>query len=250
MTRHVALPWRAGKAKIYRSLWPNIIPVSEAVKRALKKSGVPETSMIVAKAGLPEAKFRRSREAVREDVGISKSSFFAGSFSRLTKEKGVDIFLRAMPRAPGVQALIYGEGPKGEELAKLSSFMRVANQVHFMGRVDDVADHMRAMDVVVIPSIWEEAFPYAALEAFLVGTPVIGADVGGMPEIVTEGETGLLFQKGNSEDLLRALLEAKAQPDRLANMARKARETYESNYTLSLMADRIESAYISFGARL
>lgn len=246
MTRHVALPWNRRKARIYNRLWPNIIPVSNAVRNVLAESGIPPERMIVAKAGSPEPAFLRSRDEVRTDLSFGSTGFFAGSFSRLNKEKGIDVFLRAMPRAQGVHALIYGEGAYGEELAKLSSFMRVANQVHFIGRVEDVADHMRAMDVVVIPSVWEEAFPYAALEALAVGTPVIASNVGGIPEIVSEGETGFLFQAGNPEDLARALLDARSDPDRLAKIGQNGQELFHAEYTIPKMAARIEAAYLKF----
>jgi len=249
MTRHVALPWSARKVRMYLSLWPSVIPVSNAAQTVLKESGVPEHQMIVAKAGLPKPGFTKSRAAVREELGMPQSSFLAGSFSRLTKEKGIDVLLRAMPRAQGIEALVYGDGAYGEELAKLNSLMRVANQVHFIGRVDDVPNHMAAMDVVVIPSTWVEAFPYAALEALAVGTPVIGAEVGGIPEIITEGETGFLFQKSNPEDLLRALLDAKSSGERLSAMSNRAREVFESEFTVQHMAERIERAYLTFSER-
>ncbi|MDX2064244.1 MAG: glycosyltransferase family 4 protein [Fimbriimonadaceae bacterium] len=249
MTRHVALPWSRRKASIYHRLWPHIIPVSNAVQRHLVAAGIPESSMIVAKAGCPSMEPNQTRQSTRHELGIGEREFAVGSFSRLKKEKGIDVFLRARPRASGVHGYIYGEGEHGEELARLSSFLRVASQVSFIGRVEDVSNHMHAMDAVVIPSVWEEAFPYAALEALSVGTLVIASNVGGLPEIVTEGETGMLFAKGNPEDLARALLEARESGERRRELAERGRELHRAEYTVERMTDRIEAAYAAFASR-
>jgi len=248
MTRHVALPWAKAKANVYLKLWKGIIPVSNAVKQKLSDSGVPESRMCVAKAGTPRLIATKGREEMRAELGLRVGSFAAGSFSRLVKEKGIDIFLRSIPWAPDVQAVIYGEGPAGEELAQLSSFLKVANQVSFMGRVTDIANHMSAMDVVVIPSVWDEAFPYAALEALSLGVPVVASEIGGLPEIVVPNENGFLFTKGSPQDLGRALNDARSDDDRRARLAKNGKALQEAEYTVEKMAERIEGAYRQFGA--
>jgi glycosyltransferase involved in cell wall biosynthesis len=249
MTRHVALPWSKRKARLYHRLWPHIIPVSHAVQRHLVAAGIPESAMVVAKAGCPSIVPNRERALTRDDLGIGAREFAVGSFSRLKKEKGIDVFLRALPRASGVHGYIYGEGEHGEELARLSSFLKVASQVSFIGRVEDVSNHMHAMDAVVIPSVWEEAFPYAALEALSVGTLVIASNVGGLPEIVTNGDTGMLFAKGNPEDLARALLEARESREQRREIAARGQELHRAEYTVERMTDRIEAAYERFARR-
>lgn len=245
LTRHVALPWSRAKVRRYLRFWNGIIPVSQAVRTKLAESGVPETRMCVAKAGVPLANCTMDRATVREELALRPGFFAAGSFSRLAKEKGIDVFLRAIPWAPQTHAYVYGDGPAGEELARLSSFLRVAQQVSFIGRVTDVANHMQAMDVVVIPSLWEEAFPYAALEALSLGVPVVASRVGGIPEIIEEGVNGFLFTKGSPEDLARVLQTASADPDNLRRMGEAGRDLARQEYTINRMAERIEAAYLT-----
>jgi glycosyltransferase involved in cell wall biosynthesis len=106
------------------------------------------------------------------------------------------------------------------------------------------------MDAVVIPSIWEEAFPYAALEAMSVGRPVLASRVGGMPEIVEDGKTGMLFDKGDSAGLSAIAIQLASNAERCSAMGHLAREVHRSEYTTEKMAERIEAVYLSVQAKL
>ncbi|CAN5408399.1 glycosyltransferase family 4 protein [soil metagenome] len=243
MTRHVALPWSRRKARNYLRLWPTIIPVSEAVKTVLIESGLPESALKVAKAGLPPLRATHPRSDVRRAMGLSEDQFAVGIFGRLAREKGTDVLLKAAPSVEGLVAVIYGEGPEAESLMKLTSSLRLGSKVLFQGRVADVADQMSAVDVVVIPSRWEEAFPYAALEAFSLGIPVIASRVGGIPEIVIPQETGLLFEKEDHLGLASALTWLRDDAGLRNKLGRNAKRFYEQNFTLEKMGERIEAVY-------
>lgn len=245
MTRHVALPWRRGKAKTYHKLWPTIIPVSHAVEEVLAGSGIPRSSMKVAKAGLPPLHATLPRNEVRRAMGLSEDQFAVGVFGRLAREKGTDVLLKAAPAVEGVVAVIYGEGPEAESLMKLTSSLRLGGKVLFQGKVADVADQMAAVDAVIIPSRWEEAFPYAALEAFSLGIPVIASRVGGIPEIVIPQETGLLFEKEDHLGLASALTWFRDDPKLRGTLGRNAKRLYQDQFTLEKMGERIEAVYRS-----
>ncbi|RYG31183.1 glycosyltransferase family 1 protein [bacterium] len=244
MTRHVALPWSARKAKSYSTLWPTIIPVSNAVRDVLEKSGVARDAMTVAKAGLPPLLPSHSRAETRRAMGLTDDQFAVGIFGRLAKEKGTDVLLKAAPLVEGIVVAVYGDGPEAEALVKLSSSLRLGGKVLFQGRVADVADQMASVDVVVIPSRWEEAFPYAALEAFSLGVPVIGARVGGIPETVVPQETGLLFEKEDHLGLASALTWLRDDNELRAKMGSNARKRFEEEFTLTAMGKRIEAVYL------
>ena len=128
---------------------------------------------------------------------------------------------------------------------KLSSSLRLGGKVMFQGRVADVADQMAAVDTVVIPSRWEEAFPYAALEAFSLGVPVIGARVGGIPETVVPQETGLLFEKEDHLGLASALTWMRDDPALRNRLGNRARRRYQEEFTLEAMGERIEAVYLA-----
>lgn len=229
MTRHVALHWSAGKVKRYTKLFDQIIPVSHAVETKLRESGVPQKMMTVAKAGVPALQANSA----------PKSEFTVGSFGRLVKEKGIDVLLKACNQG---RLEIYGDGPERAELEKLAT-----PNTKFMGFIPNVAEAMNACHVIAVPSVWEEAFPYSVLEAMSLGKPVVASRVGGLPEIVEDGVTGRLFEKGNVEELAAVLGELRADPQLCSRMGETAKLRHREEYTVERMAERIESVYMGTG---
>lgn len=247
MTRHVVLPWTPTKIRLYSTLFDHFIPVSDAVERQLVASGMRPEKMTVAKAGCPPLLPIKSREAVRGELGILNGAVAVGYFGRLVVEKGVDTLISAAASMPkGITFEVFGNGPLSGELE--SRAKTVSSQVHFHGFRDDIPECIQAMEAVIIPSIWEEAFPYAALEAMSVGRPVLASRVGGMPEIVEEGRTGFLFEKGDVESLGAAARKLAGNPELCAKMGGEAREAHRSLYTIEKMAERIEAVYLAVGA--
>jgi len=238
MTRHLATNWNKTQVRSYCGLWDHIIPVSDAVKRKLASSGVPLAKMTVAKAGLPAPVPTRTREAARVNLGIPEGVFAVGSFGRLVGEKGVEVLIDAIGSVPAGHAYIFGSGPLEQDLKMRS---RGHNRVSFMGQIKEVADAMLAMDVVAIPSTWEEPFPYAALEAMALGRPIVASRIGGLPEMVDDGVNGCLFTPRNSAEMARALLSMKEE----SAMGAAGHARYEREFTLPLMSERIEAVYRS-----
>lgn len=235
MTRHVAKRWRSAKAKSYMRLWDHIIPVSHAVERRLLEAGIPASRMTVAKAGLPPPSPTKSREAARADLGIAPGVLAIGSFGRLVEDKGIQVLIESMPSVAG-EAFIFGHGPYEAALKACAG-----DRVRFMGQVSDVADAMLAMDVVAIPSTWEEPFPYAALEAMALSRPIVASNIGGLPEMVEEGVNGRLFEAGNAGSLAAVLRDW--DPDAFEAMGARGQARYEREFTISHMTDRIERVY-------
>ena len=137
---------------------------------------------------------------------------FAG---RLVALKGVHVLLRAFARLaaelPEARLEIGGEGPEEEALRRQAAALGVGERVAFRGWCSDVAAEMRGWDVAVLPSL-EEAFGLAAAEAMACGVPVVASRVGGLPEVVVEGETGFLVAAGDAEALRARLRELAADP--------------------------------------
>ncbi|MCB8933461.1 MAG: glycosyltransferase family 4 protein [Fimbriimonadaceae bacterium] len=240
MTRHVALPWSPSKVRRYLRLFDHIIPVSDAVERRLHESGVPASRMTVAKAGCEPLRPKVGREAAREALGIAEGDFAAGVFGRLVKEKGVDVLLRAQSVPDHVRYEVFGEGPE------LDSLRREAGpRTTFRGFVPDVADAMNAMDAIVLPSVWEEAFPYAALEAMSLGRALVASRIGGLPEVVVDGETGLLFDPGSSPMLASCLTRLAGDADLVARLGAAGLASHRATYELGHMAERIERVYFA-----
>lgn len=123
-------------------------------------------------------------------------------FGRLSYEKGVRTLLGAFKDLPQCKLKVVGTGPKEAELRAFADNEKMQS-VEFLGykQGEELADLVRNAYFVIVPSEWYENNPMTIIEAYSVGTPVIGARIGGIPEIIVEGETGFLFESGNVESL-------------------------------------------------
>ncbi len=135
---------------------------------------------------------------------LPECSFVIGSTAMLRPEKGVmdlvEAFSQLAARNPRVGLLLVGSGPLYEPIKARIQALGLESRCHMTGGVTDVLPWLRRMDVFVLPSL-SEALSNSLLEAMAVGCTAIASDVGGNPELVHDGETGLLFAPGNSEQL-------------------------------------------------
>jgi glycosyltransferase involved in cell wall biosynthesis len=146
--------------------------------------------------------------------------------------KGVETLLRAAASAPGDFDLrIAGDGDLRPELERDVAASGRQN-VRFLGKVppEQMGEVIRGASCVVVPSEWYENAPMSILEAFAYGKPVIAARIGGIPELVTDGVTGLLFEPGNAQDLRRAIDRLISSPGLAIEMGRRAREDVEARF--------------------
>ncbi len=168
---------------------------------------------------------------------------------RLSKEKGVTTLLEAMKRCSGLELRIAGSGPLEAELRERA--LRDNAAVRFLGHLSggDLHDAIRAARAVVVPSEWYENQPFAILEAFALGVPVIGTSIGGIPELVADGETGRLVPPGNPEALAAALARTAADAQGAAAMGRAARARIERDFASAAAVARIEGLYAELSGR-
>ena len=144
------------------------------------------------------------RDALRAELGFDGDTLvFAG---RLGPQKSFDTALEALARVPGVALVVAGDGPERSALERLSSELGLDERVRFLGSVprERVLRLFRAADASVLPSAWEN-FPHTVVEALAVGCPVIATAVGGVPEVVRDGENGLLVPARDPEALAGAI---------------------------------------------
>lgn len=170
-------------------------------------------------------------------------------FGRLAPEKGVGTLIRAAARAC-VPVRIAGTGPESETLRELA--MKEGGDVEFLGFVsgDPLWRWVREARAVVLPSEWYENAPMSVLEAYACGKPVIGARIGGIPEMVKEAETGLLFQSGSADDLALQLRRIAEMPDgAVREMGEAARAYVSMTYTEERYMQDMLSLYSSLGVR-
>ncbi len=163
---------------------------------------------------------------------------------RLSREKGVDILIRAVADLPGLNLKILGDGPQTEALHEIANQRHISN-VNFLGYMSG-AEKWRLLGQAlasVMPSVWYEHLPFSILESFATGTPALASRLGSLPSIVEEGFTGLLFRPGDSMDLRDKLAWISAHPDQALEMGRNGRLTVEERYSEDSHYERLVAIY-------
>jgi glycosyltransferase involved in cell wall biosynthesis len=166
---------------------------------------------------------------------------------RLSPEKGLLTLLQAWQRLPAaVPLVIAGDGPMRQRLE--AEVARTGlHSVRFAGRLgrDEVYDAMKKAAFLVVPSIWYEPFGLSIAEAFACGTPVLGAHVGSIQEMVDDQVTGLHFAPGDPDALARKVAWAWGNLPELATMGKASRRVYEDRYTANDNYDLLMNIYAS-----
>lgn len=227
-----------------------VLPVSRQIQRSLEAGGVRPERLRVLYSGLdltlvPD---RADGRETRTRFGIPQDAPLAGTVGNLFPRKGYEVMLRALPKilaaAPETHYLIVGSGEATYErtLRALVTSLGVERRVHFAGFQGSVYPCLAALDVYVHPALME-GFGIAVLEAMAMRRPVVATSTGGLPEIVQEGETGLLVPPGDSEALGRAVSALLKDPSRRQALGRAGRARVESCFTAAAMMNFLMAAY-------
>lgn len=225
------------------------VAVSHAVRDwAAACYRLPPSHVEVIHPGHETARFALGPEvgqAIRAKLGIDTSAPVVALVGRLvTAQKGQDLVVKAMPRLlrshPNAILLIIGEGPDRELLETLSCDLGIGRAVRLLGHRDDVPEILAAADVVAIPSVCEEAFPFTALEGWAAGRPLVAFASGGLAEMVQHRKTGLVIPKGDAAGLIDAILRVlndAALADRLVNAGRRAAAEFTVENHVEALSD-------------
>ncbi len=167
---------------------------------------------------------------------------FAG---RIASEKGVGVLIDAIAQAgPEARLVIAGDGPLRAELEERAA--RIApGRVSWRGRLDRAAVHalIRSARAVAVPSVWHENQPIIVLEAFACGVPVIATTLGGLPDLVEDGSTGLLVPPNDPEELARAITMLLEDPERARGMGARARAVAVGRFARDRHLDELDGIY-------
>ncbi len=150
---------------------------------------------------------------------------------RLLHEKGIDLLIRAAGNVEGARCLLVGEGPVEEEL-KQEAEKYGSGRVEFTGFLsgEEFERTVAGARFIVLPSRWYENLPFSIMEAMAAGKPVVATDIGGIPEMVDDGETGLLFPVGDEEALRSCIERMNSDAELRREMGRKGRAKAEQLY--------------------
>ena len=165
-------------------------------------------------------------------------------FGRLSKEKGLFTLIEAIRNIPDITLKIIGQGFAKEKLQEKIKSDEITN-VKFLGYKtgEELNNEIRNSIFVVLPSECYENNPRSVIEAFALGKPVIGARIGGIPELVKDNETGLTFNPGDSKDLSLKIKELLDSPDEIRAMGKRARGFVETELNAEKHYQKLMTIY-------
>jgi glycosyltransferase involved in cell wall biosynthesis len=179
---------------------------------------------------------------------VPTSAFVVGVAGRLAAEKGISVLLESMKevlaKVPRAWLVIAGDGPERAALECRAHDLRIDHRVDFLGMRADLPRIMAALDVFVLPSLYE-GFGLVVLEAMAVGVPVIATCVGGVPEVVEDGVTGVLVPPGDPSKLAEAILRLERDGELAKMLVEHASTRLRSEFDMARMLDAIERLYFS-----
>ena len=222
---------------LYRRNLDRIVVPSLFFREKLKEWGWPDEKLVYIPNFIAADKYTPKYEP---------GNYFL-YFGRLAPEKGVDTLIRAALQA-GVRLLIAGTGPYENTLREL--IPATNTQIEFLGFCsgDKLWSLIREARAVVLPSQWYENAPISILEAYASGKPVIGARIGGIPEMLQEDRTGYLFESANTEDLAGKLELLHKLPDKIiTEMGRAAQNYVSTTFTAQRYLNEMLALYYSLG---
>lgn len=191
--------------------------------------------------------------ALAAKLGIPAGAPVVGTVAMLRPEKDHDTFLRAArlvhDRVPEARFLIVGDGVERERLERLTAELGLRDRVLFTGRRTDVPRLLTVFDVSVLSSVTVETFPMSFLEAMAMERPLVTTRVGGVPEMIEEGENGFVVPPRDPGALADALVRTVGDRDVARRMGRRSREIVEERFTVERMVRETEAYLDSFFLR-
>lgn len=205
---------------------------------------------VTVPSGVPTAALRAAaptRVAAREQLGIAASDFVIAGLGRFVPIKGFDTLVAALPSVvaalPAARLLLIGDGPERPALEARATALGVAGRVHMTGNVDGVARWLMAADVLAAPSR-NEGMGRALVEAMALGIPVVGSAVGGIPDVIADGESGRLVEPDAPAALAGALIALGRDPG-LARKLGEAGQHRAERFSTTASEARMRAVYES-----
>jgi glycosyltransferase involved in cell wall biosynthesis len=253
-SRHLGIPIQTNYFSyfLYMRLADRIITSGEAVrKRMIEVNGYDPRKIVSIPAGIDEQKFSPEIDGdpVRKEFNLRPGDFLLGVVSMLRKWKGHLYLLEAVKalgeRIPDLKLLIAGSGPQEETIREFIRENGLNGKVIMAGYREDVPQILKSLDLFVFPSYTNEAAPQVILQAMAMGIPVISTFVGGIEDVVSNGETGILVPPADARALSEAILWVHQNREESGKMAQKAKETVWKDYAFSRTIERTEEVYKS-----
>jgi glycosyltransferase involved in cell wall biosynthesis len=232
----------------YVKLADCVIANSIATKKTLLRNApwLPAQKVHVIYNGIdPEPFFSTRHSHVRKDASIPGNGKIVGFVGQLDERKGIRCLLQAFQKAVkkvNAYLLLSGTGPLQESIIKFASETDLSERIALIGFCDHIEKVMSAIDVLVLPSLWE-GFGIVLIEAMAAGKPVITTAVSSMPEIVLDGITGRVVAVNDTDQLAGAIIEILSDKKKMLLWGKNGRQRVLDHFTLVKMVDQLEELF-------
>ena len=204
---------------------------------------VPRRKIRIIQNGIDVTSYQRKDKvesfSLRETLGIPHEAPVIGTVGRLVDVKRQDVLIHSFSSlrksVPSAHLILVGDGPLRSELEQLVDSLGLKDSVHFVGYQPEAWKYLHMMEVFALTSS-SEGMPQAVLEASVAGIPVVASRVGGLPEVIDDGRTGILFPPGDVDSLTRSLVELSTCELKARRMGAAARTLVESKFNIRRMA--------------
>lgn len=219
--------------------------VCEAVRKfTIERAGVPSNKLVTISNGIDASRYEGVEGTLRAELGLSEGDLVVTTVARLDEQKGVEhlvnVAIKLLPEFPRAHFAIVGDGPQADEMRRATASMD--DRIHLLGQRYNVPSILASSDLFVLPSLWE-GMPNVVLEAMAAGLPVVASSVGGCPELIEDGVTGLLVEPGDEASLKRAITTLLIDPVKRQSFGAAARDRVRREFTLGRMIEANEALY-------
>jgi glycosyltransferase involved in cell wall biosynthesis len=224
------------------------VVLSDYYRRMCLRMGFDAARLRLIPSGLdlPRLRAAAGKVDIRARLGLEPGTPTVGMLTRLSREKGVDLFLQAMAfvvrRIPRAKGIIFGTGPELARLQELAAGLGVTNSVIWAGYCSEAMDALRALDVLAMTSRIE-ALPQTLMEAMVMARPAVVTPVGGCPELVADGETGFVAPSLDPEVIASRVCHLLERPELARAMGERGAARIEAGYTMDHWAERTIELY-------
>lgn len=235
-----------------------VIAVSEDVRNDLMRyDGIPAQKIAVIHNGIDVGRVQTAtpRAQARERLGIAADAIALGCIARLEEQKGHRFLLEALALlnaaargAPRFRVVLAGDGRLRAELENRAAALGVGSWTLFLGTRHDIPEILKALDICVMPSLWE-GLSVAMLEAMAASLPLVISDVSGVSQVVGNNEFGLKVPVGDVNELARTLLALADAPERRAALGAAARQRVQDRFSAQAMLASLSRLYEEVSSR-
>lgn len=227
------------------------ITTAQSTQEELSKlvHNMDKVKLIYNGINIPERYFSQIEiENIKRKYNLN-ATYYICTIGRLTMQKNQSLFLRAAPHIlqefPDVQFIIVGDGPLNTNLKMLVKELKLDNSVIFTGALLDIYPILAIADIFVLSSVWEQ-FPVTILEAMSMRKPVVAPRIAGIPEAVLDGESGILFEPNNIDQLANAILALLKNKKQATIMGMRGYQIIGERFINEKQVRKIEDIYLSF----